>query len=58
MKLHAASSPTRNKPEADWEDIRQLVLLNHLDISSAVFRDLVLRHGGEAAVRRVNSFQQ
>ncbi|CAN5631361.1 hypothetical protein BH20VER1_BH20VER1_28160 [soil metagenome] len=22
LKLHSASSPTRSKPEVDWEDIR------------------------------------
>lgn len=58
MKLHAASSPTRSKPEADWEDIRQLVLINHLEISDPAFHDLVLRYGGEPAVRRISSFKQ
>lgn len=57
MKLHAAASPTRRKPESDWEDIRQLVLLKHLDISTPEFRELVFRYGGESAVRRVSSFK-
>jgi len=25
LKVHAANSPTRTKPELDWEDIRQIV---------------------------------
>lgn len=30
LKLHAASSPDRSKPEQDWEDIRKLILLYRL----------------------------
>ena len=58
LKLHAASSPTRSRPETDWEDVRQIVRICGLDIADREFRDLVLRYGGEEAVRRIESFEK
>lgn len=58
LKLHAASSPTRTKPEVDWEDIRQIVRICGLDIADPGFREIVHRHGGEEAVRRIESFRK
>ena len=57
LKLHAASSPTRSKPEVDWEDIRQIVRICGLNISDPEFREIVRRYGGEEAVRRIESFR-
>ena len=56
LKLHAASSPTRSKPEIDWEDIRQIVRICQLRLDDAPFRALVLRYGGEDAIRRIEEF--
>lgn len=47
LKLHSASSPTRSKPESDWEDIRQIVQICHLNHEEPVFRKIILRYGGE-----------
>ena len=57
LKLHAATSPTRNKPETDWEDIRQIVRICRLDPQrDESFRALILRYGGADAVTRIQSF--
>jgi hypothetical protein len=56
LKLHAAASPTRSKPEVDWEDIRQIVRLCALDAREESFRALILRYGGEDALARIQSF--
>ena len=56
LKLHAARSATRRKPETDWEDIRQLVRLQKLDWNEPEFQALILRFGGEAALERIKSF--
>jgi len=56
LKLHAAVSPTRSKPEMDWEDIRQIVRICRLDPSDESFRALVLRYGGEDALARIDKF--
>ena len=58
LKLHAASSSARSRPEVDWEDIRQIVRICGLDIADAEFREIVLRYGGEDAVRRIESFRK
>jgi len=56
LKLHAAVSPTRSKPEVDWEDIRQIVRICALDPSDESFRALILRYGGEDALARIHKF--
>ncbi len=56
LKLHAANSPTRSKPEVDWEDIRQIVRICGLDPADESFRSLILRYGGEGALRRIQEF--
>lgn len=58
LKLHAAKSATRSKPEADWEDIRQIIETHHLDLESGDFRSLVLKHGGEVALQKISSFRK
>jgi hypothetical protein len=57
LKLHAAASPTRSKPEVDWEDIRQIVRLCALKPEEEPFRSLILRYGGEDALRRIQQFR-
>ena len=56
LKLHAASSPTRSKPETDWEDIRQIVRICHLDPAEVSFRQVILRYGGENGLARIQRF--
>jgi hypothetical protein len=56
LKLHAALSPTRSKPESDWEDIRQLVQLCRLNPNEESFRALILRYGGEDGLARIQEF--
>ncbi|MFN2509257.1 MAG: hypothetical protein ABR589_10855 [Chthoniobacterales bacterium] len=56
LKLHAAASRTRSQPEVDWEDIRQIVRICGLDPREESFRGLILRYGGEDALRRIEAF--
>lgn len=56
LKLHAAHSPTRSKPEVDWEDIRQIVRICQLDPAEESFRQIILRYGNEDALRRIEDF--
>jgi hypothetical protein len=56
LKLHAAMSPTRTKPESDWEDIRQIVRLCGLDPKDESFRALILRYGGQDGLTRIEQF--
>ena len=58
LKLHAASSATRSKPEVDWEDIRQIVRICGLDSAEPSFRELILRYGGGDALRRIEQFSR
>ena len=58
LKLHAASSATRAKPEVDWEDIRQIVRICGLDATEPSFRDLILRYGGEDGLARIEQFSR
>lgn len=47
LKLHAAGSLTRTKPEVDWEDIRQIVRIAALDPAEESFRALIFPYGGK-----------
>jgi nucleotidyltransferase DUF2204 len=56
LKLHAAASPTRSKPELDWEDIRQIIRICRLDTTEESFRALILRYGGQDALAKIERF--
>ena len=56
LKLHAASSPTRSKPESDWEDIRHIMRICDLNAAEPEFRAMILRYGGQKALDRIESF--
>ena len=56
LKLHAAASPTRDKAESDWEDIRQIIRVCELNVEEPEFRAMILRYGGQKALERVDSF--
>jgi hypothetical protein len=55
LKLHAAGSPTRSNPGKDWTDIEELIRRHRLDPYNAEFAQLILRHGGEAALARIRA---
>jgi hypothetical protein len=58
LKLHAARGADRSRPEADWEDIRQLVRICGLNLDNDEFRDIVRRYGGEEAIHRIGLFEK
>lgn len=58
LKLHSANSPTRSKPESDWEDIRQIIRICGLDPAEPAFRELILRYGGDNALKRIEGFSR
>ena len=58
LKLHAIQSPSRGKPEVDWEDIRQIVQICALDPDDDPLRSLILQYGGEDALERIRRFRR
>jgi len=58
LKLHAVRSPTRGKPEVDWEDVRQIVQICALDPEEQSFRALILRYGGADALDKIRRFRR
>jgi hypothetical protein len=56
LKLHAAASDSRDRKEADWEDIRQIVRHCALNPAEPDFRQIILRYGGSAALTRIEGF--
>lgn len=57
LKIHAAASPDRSKPETDWEDVRQIFRACQLDCEDPPFRDQIVKFGGDAALQRIRSFK-
>lgn len=57
LKLRTVTRSPRSKPEVDWEDIRQIVRLCALKPDEEPFRSLILRYGGEDALRRIQQFR-
>lgn len=55
LKLHAATSPTRSKPAQDWEDIRNLIRIHHLDPNEQEFSALIIRYGGQSALDQLKN---
>jgi hypothetical protein len=58
LKLHAATSATRRHRERDWEDIYQLIRICRLNPDDDSFRTLILRYGGEDALRKIKEFDE
>jgi hypothetical protein len=50
MKLRAAASSSRANPEQDWSDIAALTVQHGYSLEDSMFRDLVERFGGPAAL--------
>jgi hypothetical protein len=57
LKLHATASPTRRRREQDWEDIYQIIRICQLNPDDDSFRSLILRYGGDDALRKIKSFK-
>lgn len=55
LKLHASRQPGRTRVEQDWSDVMALIAVHQLSLDDADFAAIVLRHGGEQAVRRIRS---
>ncbi len=56
LKLHAAASPSRDASEQDWQDIRRIVQVCHLDPDEPNFREIILQYGGEKALNRIRTY--
>ena len=55
LKLHAIQQPARGDLEKDWSDVIALVKNHHLSLDDANFFATVLKHGGEAAIERIQA---
>lgn len=55
LKLHAIHQPSRDDVEKDWSDVIALAKAHKLSLDDPEFSATVLRHGGEAAVRRIQA---
>jgi hypothetical protein len=55
LKLHAIHQPSREDTAKDWSDILALVKVHQLSLDDPEFAAIVLRHGGENAVQRIQA---
>ncbi|MBK1835443.1 hypothetical protein [Roseibacillus ishigakijimensis] len=55
LKLHAIRQPTRDNIEKDWQDIFSLIRAHGLTLDNSDLRAIVLRHGGERAIERIQT---
>lgn len=55
LKLHAINQPTREDVEKDWSDVLALIGAHKLSLDDAEFSAMVVRHGGESAIRRIQA---
>lgn len=55
LKLHAIKQPARDDVEKDWSDVLALVKAHHLSLDDPDFSAIILKHGGEAAVQRIQA---
>jgi hypothetical protein len=55
LKLHASRQPGRTRVGQDWSDVMALIAAHQLSLDDPDFAAIVLRHGGEQAVRRIRS---
>lgn len=53
MKMVALDSPHRRKDNVDWSDIIHIIQEQKLSIEDPVFRDLILRYGGEKTLKKL-----
>lgn len=55
LKLHAINQPARDDVEKDWSDVLALIKAHKLSLDDPDFSAIVLRHGGETAIQRINA---
>ncbi len=55
LKLHATRQPGRDDVGKDWSDILALVKAHRLSLDDPEFSAMVLKHGGETAIRRIRA---
>ncbi len=53
LKLHAIVQKNRARNEQDWQDIFGLMRAQNLSLDVPDFHDIVLKYGGEKAIRRI-----
>lgn len=55
LKLHAIQQPDRQDIAKDWSDILALVKAHRLTLDDPEFSATVLKHGGEAAIQKIQT---
>lgn len=55
LKLHAIRQPGRDLVEKDWSDVIALVKAHHLTLDDSEFHAIIIKHGGEDAIKRIKS---
>lgn len=55
LKLHATKHRNPEDAEKDWQDILALCQAHQLTLDDVLFRDMILRHGGEIALGRIKA---
>ncbi len=55
LKLHAISQPSRENTEQDWADVLSLIRANKLSLDDQEFSGIVLKHGGQEAIERIQA---
>jgi len=53
LKLHAIRQASRQDPAQDWSDVCALIKLHQLTLDDPEFCAIVLKHGGETAIQRI-----
>ncbi|MEO7100894.1 MAG: hypothetical protein ABI162_16160 [Luteolibacter sp.] len=55
LKLHAIKQPARDDVEKDWSDVLALIKAHKLSLDDPDFSAIVLKHGGETAIQRIET---
>lgn len=55
LKLHATHQSARDDAEKDWSDILALVKAHQLSLDDQEFFAIVLKHGGQTAIQRIQA---
>lgn len=55
LKLHAIKQPARDNAEKDWSDVLALVKAHQLSLDDPEFSAIILKHGGETAIKRIQA---
>lgn len=55
LKLHATHQFGRDDAEKDWSDILALVKAHQLSLDDQEFSAMVLKHGGQTAIQRIQA---